>query len=56
MICTARTLRSYNIPKFYEHFVREDINANTGEGYNTIPLLTGEEALSEQGRSIPEIK
>ncbi len=37
--------QSYNIPKFYEHFVREDINANTGEGYNTIPLLTGEEAL-----------
>ena len=35
----------YNIPKFYEHFVREDINANTGDPYNTIPLLTGEEAL-----------
>lgn len=35
----------YNIPKFFEHFVREDINANTGEAYNTIPLLTGEEAL-----------
>ena len=35
----------YNIPKFYEHFVREDINANTGDPYNTIPLLTGEEAI-----------
>lgn len=35
----------YNIPKFYEHFVREDINANTGNAYNTIPLLTGEETL-----------
>ena len=35
----------YNIPKFYEHFVRQDINANTGDPYNTIPLLTGEEAL-----------
>jgi hypothetical protein len=35
----------YNIPKFFEHFVREDINANTGDPYNTIPLLTGEEAL-----------
>jgi hypothetical protein len=35
----------YNIPKFYEHFVRENINANSGEPYNTIPLLTGEEAL-----------
>lgn len=37
--------RFYNIPKFFEHFVRTDINANTGEAYNTIPLLTGEEAL-----------
>jgi hypothetical protein len=35
----------YNIPKFFEHFVRQDINANTGDPYNTIPLLTGEEAL-----------
>jgi hypothetical protein len=35
----------YNIPKFYEHFVRENINANSGDAYNTIPLLTGEEAL-----------
>lgn len=35
----------YNIPKFFEHFVRENINANSGNPYNTIPLLTGEEAL-----------
>jgi hypothetical protein len=35
----------YNIPKFYEHFVRENLNANFGEPYNTIPLFTGEEAL-----------
>jgi starch-binding outer membrane protein, SusD/RagB family len=35
----------YNIPKFYEHFVRVNLNANTGQPYNTIPLLTGEEAL-----------
>ncbi len=35
----------YNIPKFYEHFVRENLNANSGEPYNTIPLFTGEEAL-----------
>lgn len=35
----------YNIPKFYEHFVRETINANSGNAFNTIPLLTGEEAL-----------
>jgi len=37
--------QSYNIPKFYEHFVRESLNANSGDVYNTIPLLTGEEAL-----------
>lgn len=35
----------YNIPKFYEHFVRENLNANSGDPYNTVPLLTGEEAL-----------
>ncbi len=35
----------YNIPKFYEHFVRENINANSGRAFNTIPLLTGEEVL-----------
>jgi starch-binding outer membrane protein, SusD/RagB family len=35
----------YNIPKFYEHFVRETINANSGQPYNTIPLITGEEVL-----------
>ncbi|MBC7828831.1 MAG: RagB/SusD family nutrient uptake outer membrane protein [Chitinophagaceae bacterium] len=35
----------YNIPKFYEHFVRENLNANSGEPYNTVPLFTGEEAL-----------
>jgi hypothetical protein len=35
----------YNIPKFYEHFVRESINANSGDPYNTIPLFTAEEAL-----------
>lgn len=35
----------YNIPKFYEHFVRENLNANSGDPYNTIPLFTGEEAL-----------
>ncbi len=33
------------IPKFYEHFVQETINANTGNPYNTIPLFTAEEVL-----------
>lgn len=37
--------QSYNIPKFYEYFVTENINATTGNPYNTIPLLTSEEAL-----------
>lgn len=37
--------RSYNIPKFYTHFVATSINASTGHPYNTIPLLTAEEAL-----------
>ena len=35
----------YNIPKFYEFFVKETISANTGEPYNTIPLLTAEEVV-----------
>jgi starch-binding outer membrane protein, SusD/RagB family len=35
----------YNIPKFYEHFVQESLNANSGQPYNTIPLFTTEEAL-----------
>lgn len=35
----------YNIPKFYEHFVKESISANIGEPYNTIPLFTAEEAV-----------
>lgn len=35
----------YNIPKFYEHFVRENLSANSGNPYNTIPLFTTEEAL-----------
>jgi hypothetical protein len=37
--------QSYNIPKFYEHFVRENLNANSGSPYNTIPLFTAEEVL-----------
>jgi len=39
------TPQFYNIPKFYEHFVQESLNANSGEPYNTIPLLTAEEAV-----------
>lgn len=37
--------QAYNVPKFFEFFVTETINANSGLPYNTIPLLTGEEAL-----------
>lgn len=46
------TPQVYNIPKFYEHFVRQDINANTGTAYNTIPLLTGEEALFNRAEAL----
>ena len=35
----------YNIPKFYENFIKESLNATTGEPYNTIPLITAEEAV-----------
>lgn len=35
----------YNMPKFREHFVRTDINANYGTPYNIIPLFTAEEVL-----------
>ncbi len=39
------TPQVYNIPKFYENFVRESINANTGRIFITLPLITAEEAL-----------
>src|SRR4029079_3864148 len=42
----------YNIPKFFDHFVRQDINANTGDPYNTIPLFTGEEALLNRAEAL----
>ncbi|WP_285010457.1 RagB/SusD family nutrient uptake outer membrane protein [Pedobacter faecalis] len=35
----------YFVPKFYEHFVRNSINATTGRGYVMMPLLTTEEVL-----------
>jgi hypothetical protein len=35
----------YNIPKFFEYFVKESLSAATGEPYNTIPLLTAEEVV-----------
>jgi tetratricopeptide (TPR) repeat protein len=37
--------RVYNIPKFYEQFVQETINASIGDPFNTFPLLTSEEVL-----------
>jgi starch-binding outer membrane protein, SusD/RagB family len=39
------TSQAYNVPKFYEFFVKETISASIGDPYNTIPLLTSEEAL-----------
>ncbi|SJZ42196.1 SusD family protein [Chitinophaga eiseniae] len=35
----------YFIPKFYELFIRVDQNANIGNGWDMIPLLTAEEVL-----------
>ena len=35
----------YNIPKFYEHFVKESVSASSGDPYNTIPLFTAEEVV-----------
>lgn len=35
----------YNIPKFYEYFVKESISAVIGDPYNTIPLFTAEEVV-----------
>ncbi len=35
----------YNIPKFREHFVKTDINANFGIVYNILPLFSAEEVL-----------
>jgi hypothetical protein len=39
------SINSYFILKFKEHFVREDISANTGLPYTIIPLFTAEEVL-----------
>lgn len=41
----------YNMPKFREHFVRTDINANFGVPYNIIPLLTAEEVLMNRAEA-----
>jgi len=35
----------YNIPKFYEYFVKESLSATSGDPYNTIPLFTAEEVV-----------
>jgi hypothetical protein len=35
----------YNVPKFFEHFVKESLSASSGNPYNTIPLFTAEEVV-----------
>jgi hypothetical protein len=35
----------YNVPKFREHFVTPNLNADFGDPYNMIPLLTADETL-----------
>jgi len=36
---------SYYVIKFYEHFVRVNVNATTGTAYNMVPLFITEEVL-----------
>jgi tetratricopeptide (TPR) repeat protein len=50
------SVRFYNIPKFYEHFVRAGINADIGDPYNTIPLLTAEEVLFNRAEAYARLK
>ncbi|EOR95476.1 hypothetical protein ADIARSV_1295 [Arcticibacter svalbardensis MN12-7] len=45
----------YNIPKFYEHFVREDANSQIGDAYNMVPLFTSEEVLFNQAEAYVEL-
>ncbi|MCU7547632.1 RagB/SusD family nutrient uptake outer membrane protein [Chitinophagaceae bacterium LB-8] len=50
------SVQYYNIPKFYEHFVRAGINADIGDPYNTIPLLTAEEVLFNRSEAYARLK
>lgn len=40
-----------NIPKFREHFVRQNLNAESGIPYNMVPLFTSEEVLFNRAES-----
>ncbi|MCJ8166636.1 RagB/SusD family nutrient uptake outer membrane protein [Pontibacter sp. E15-1] len=43
------------VPKFREHFVREDINADIGIPYTILPLFTAEEALFNRAEANLEL-
>lgn len=43
------------VPKFREHFVREDINAEIGLPYTIIPLFTAEEVLFNRAEAYLEL-
>ena len=45
----------YNIPKFYEHFVRDNINSSTGYPYNAIPLFTAEEVVLNRAEAYTRV-
>lgn len=45
----------YNIPKFYENFVKESISAGFGNPYNTIPLFTAEEAVLNRAEAYTRV-
>ncbi|MBC9934748.1 RagB/SusD family nutrient uptake outer membrane protein [Chitinophaga qingshengii] len=43
------------VPKFYELFIRVDQNANIGDPYDMIPLLTAEEVLFNRAEANTEL-
>ena len=45
----------YNVPKFFEHFVKASLSASTGDPYNTIPLLTAEEVVLNRAEAYMRI-
>lgn len=45
----------YNVPKFFEHFVKPNLSASFGEPYNTIPLLTAEEVVLNRAEAYVRI-
>ncbi|WP_143307647.1 RagB/SusD family nutrient uptake outer membrane protein [Chitinophaga vietnamensis] len=49
------TPETYFTPKFNELFIRTDINANIGNAYDMVPLLTAEEVLFNRAEANTEL-